>query len=105
MADLTRPPSLQEFFGVGCDLAAVPGLDLPLLAEMVDIENPTPERVAGWAHYYRANVDAWLNGEPSEMDRLSLTPQEHTQGDVCLCAWAADALESPTLRARIRWSR
>lgn len=101
-AGLHEPPSLQEFLDAGCTLADVPGIKLRLLADMVDIHNPTPDRVAQEIRYYRETVDAWIHGEPSEMDRISLVRRVHTQGEVCRYAWAADALESPALLALVR---
>lgn len=101
--ELSTPPTLREFLDAGCTLADVPGMELRLLADLVDIYNPTPVRVAQEIRYYRETVDAWIRGEPSEMDRVSLVHREHTQGEVCRYAWAADALESPDLLAVVRW--
>jgi hypothetical protein len=104
MTALTAPPSLRDFLDGGGVLAAVDGLNLRLLADLVDIPNPTPDRVAMWTQYFRETVDAWIHGEPSEMDQITLRNSfEHTQGDVCRYAWAADALESPALLAMVRW--
>jgi hypothetical protein len=99
MADLSEPPRLGEFLDAGCDLGAVYGLDPEFLAGLVDIPNPTQERTAMWAGYYRETAEAWVRGEPSWMDRVVTIPYHHTQGELCQYAWAADALEDPALAA------
>jgi hypothetical protein len=105
MTALSQPPSLRDFLDAGCDLAAVPGLNLRHLANMLEIADSTPAARARWARYYRETAAAWVAGEPSEMDEVSFIHQVHEQVDVCCYAWAADALESPALLAKVRWLR
>jgi hypothetical protein len=102
---LGEPPSLREFLAAGCDLAAVDGLDPGFVVDLIDIPSRTPERVAMWVGFYRETVAAWVRGEISQVDRMSTRPRQHTQGEVCEFAFAADALEDPGLAESLtRWT-
>jgi len=96
---LQQPPPLRDFLAAGCNPASVPGLAVAHLLDLID--DISPDRAAVWAGWYGDNVDAWIHGQPSEMDLVSTVPRVHIQAELCEYAWAADALDDPALAAVI----